>query len=163
MNKNIAYSNLWIIHEQGLNLEFSWIIQIMHLNNQLLQLNSLLYYTQVEVTDGDDTNEVKEILKEGSCFGQKSLLYNTPMDSSARAVTHVDMFTFSQADFEHVLKDHATMAALISDIAEREYGTPAYFAHWVSYSTIRVYLYLYIPQNILKTTYLRMNIYYYNT
>ena len=57
---------------------------------------------QVEVIDHEEPGAVKEVLTEGSYFGDKSLLYNTPMESTVRAITHVDMFTFSQTDYEKV-------------------------------------------------------------
>lgn len=71
----------------------------------------------------DDTKP-KEVLTEGSYFGQRSLIYDTPMESSVRAVTHVDMFSLSQADFEQVLQDHPTVRNMISQVAEEQYGTP---------------------------------------
>ena len=75
--------------------------------------------------DEQDSDKVKEVLTEGSSFGQKSLLYsNIPMESSARAITHVDMFTFRQADFELVLKDHKNMEDMINEVALRVYGKP---------------------------------------
>ena len=77
--------------------------------------------------DEQDQGKVKEVLTEGTSFGQKSLLYNIPMESSARAVSHVDMFTFGQADFEHVLKDHQNMEAMISEVAQNTYGVPIDF------------------------------------
>ena len=80
---------------------------------------------QVEVVD--EAGEVIEVLTEGSSFGLKSLLYNTPMESSACAVNHVDMFTFSHADFEHVLKDHPSVADLIAEQASKEFGSPVNF------------------------------------
>ena len=64
----------------------------------------MLSTSQVEVLDENDPNMVAEVLEEGGYFGQKSLIYNTPMESSVRAVTHVDMFTLSQSDFEKVLQ-----------------------------------------------------------
>lgn len=74
-----------------------------------------------------DAGEVSEVLTEGSSFGLKCLLYNSPMESSARAVNHVDMFTFSHADFERVLKDHPSVANVIAELATEEYGTPVNF------------------------------------
>ena len=70
----------------------------------------------------DESGTVSEVLTEGSSFGLKSLLYNSPMESSACAVSHVDMFTFSQADFERVLKDHPSMADGIAELAAKEFG-----------------------------------------
>jgi len=74
--------------------------------------------------DKDDHHKVQEVLHEGSSFGLKSLLYNIPMESSARAITHVDMFTFSQADFELVLRDHGNMEEMISQVAVGLFGEP---------------------------------------
>ena len=71
----------------------------------------------------DDDNP-KEVLTEGGYFGQKSLIYDTPMESSVRAVTHVDMFSLSQIDFEQVLQDHPTVRNMMSQVAEEQYGTP---------------------------------------
>ena len=79
-------------------------------------------HTQVEVADID--GPVTDVLTEGSYFGQKSLVYNNPMESSYRAVTHVDMFMLSQSDFEKVLQDHPPTKTMISQVAEEEYGTP---------------------------------------
>ena len=61
-------------------------------------------------------------MTEGSSFGLKSLLYNSPMESSACAVSHVDMFTVSHADFQHVLNDHPSVADGIAELAAKEYG-----------------------------------------
>lgn len=74
--------------------------------------------------DNDDPSLVKEVLKEGSSYGQKSLLYNIPMEASVRAITHVDMFTFSQADFELVLSDHKNMEDMINEVAQRLFDKP---------------------------------------
>ena len=81
----------------------------------------LMLYLQVEVLD-DESGTVSEVLTEGSSFGLKSLIYNSPMESSARAVSHVDMFTFSHADFQHVLNDHPSMADSITELAAKEFG-----------------------------------------
>jgi len=67
---------------------------------------------------------VKEVLTEGGVFGQKSLIYNSPMESSVIAVTHVDVFSISQKDFEGVLLDHPSVQSSIAELAEREYGVP---------------------------------------
>ena len=64
---------------------------------------------------------------EGSSFGLKSLLYNSPMESSAYAVSHVDAFTFSQADFQCVLKYHPSVADSIAELAAKEFGRRASF------------------------------------
>ena len=76
----------------------------------------------------DEAGVASEVLTEGSSFGLKSLLYNTPMESSACAVTHVDMFTFSHADFQHVLKDHPSVADAIAELATKEFGKPVNFS-----------------------------------
>ena len=65
---------------------------------------------------------VTEVLSEGSNFGDKSLIYNTPMQSSVVAVTHVDVFSISQTDFESVLQDHPNSQDSISELAEQQYG-----------------------------------------
>ncbi len=70
--------------------------------------------------DEENCDRVKKVLTEGSSFGLQSLLYNIPMELSARAITHVDMFTFGQTDFENVLKDHPHTQALISELADCE-------------------------------------------
>ncbi len=75
-------------------------------------------HTQVEVVDDTNPRMALDILTEGGYFGQKSLVFNTPMESSFRAVTHVDMFTLSQADFEKVLRDHPTIRNQIMQVAE---------------------------------------------
>ena len=62
------------------------------------------------------------MLTEGSSFGLKSLLFNSPMESSACAISHVDMFTISHADFQHVLNDHPSVADSIAELAAKEYG-----------------------------------------
>lgn len=85
---------------------------------------------KVEVID--ETGQVIEVLSEGSSFGLKSLLYNTPMESSACAISHVDMFTFSHADFELVLKDHPSVADAIAKQASEEFGTPVNFTQVAS-------------------------------
>ena len=81
-------------------------------------------YLQIEVLD-DESGTVIEVLTEGSSFGLKSLLYNSPMENSACAVSHVDMFTFSQADFQHVLNDHPSVADSIAELAAKEFGRRA--------------------------------------
>ena len=56
-----------------------------------------LIHPQAQILEEDLS--VKEVLSEGSHFGTKSLVYNTPMQWSAVAVTHVDVFSVSQRDF----------------------------------------------------------------
>ena len=65
---------------------------------------------------------VIEELSEGSNFGDRSLIYNTPMQFSVVAVTHVDVFSINQADFESVLQDHPTAGDSIAELAEKHYG-----------------------------------------
>ena len=80
---------------------------------------------QVEVLD--DESGTSEVLTEGSSFGVKSLLYSSPMESSASALSHVEMFTFSHADFQRVLKDHPSVADSIAELAAKEYGKKVSF------------------------------------
>ena len=75
----------------------------------------------------DESGQVSEVLTEGSSFGLKSLLYNSPMESTACAVSHVDMFTFSQVDFERVLKDHPSVADGIAELATKQFSTKVNF------------------------------------
>ncbi len=79
--------------------------------------------------DETDPDQVKEVLTEEGSFGQESLLYNIPMESSVRAITHVDMFTFGQADFEHVLNDHQNMKDVIHEVAQRVYRNPIHLGN----------------------------------
>ena len=82
--------------------------------------------------DDDDAGPalaVSKVLSEGSNFGDKSLIYNTPMQSSVVAVTHVDVFSINQKDFESVLQDHPTSLASISELAEKQYGQPIVLSH----------------------------------
>ncbi len=79
--------------------------------------------------DETDPDQVNEVLTEGGSFGQESLLYNIPMESSVRAITHVDMFMFGQADFEHVLKDHQNMKDVINEVAQRVYRNPIHLGN----------------------------------
>jgi CRP-like cAMP-binding protein len=65
---------------------------------------------------------VREVLSEGSHFGTKSLVYNTPMKWSVVAVTHVDVFSVSQRDFESVLCDHPNSRDSIASLAQEQYG-----------------------------------------
>ena len=65
---------------------------------------------------------MKEVLSEGSHFGTKSLVYNTPMQWSVVAVTHVDVFSVSQRDFERVLLDHPNSRDSIAELAQQQYG-----------------------------------------
>ena len=65
----------------------------------------------------------KGILKEGGYFGDRSLVYKCPMDSTAKAITHVDIFTISQRDFEEVLVDHPTVQSTIKELADYVYTT----------------------------------------
>ncbi len=60
----------------------------------------------------------------GSAFGLKSLLYCTPAECSARAVEHVDLFSFSSAEFVTVLKDFPRVVADIEFTASKEFGKP---------------------------------------
>ncbi len=71
-----------------------------------------------------DPDQVKEVLTEGGSFGQGSLLYNIPMESSVRAITHLEIFTIEQANFEHVLNDHQNMKNMINEVAQRVYSKP---------------------------------------
>jgi CRP-like cAMP-binding protein len=82
---------------------------------------AIMIILQVEVLS-DDSDTASEVLTEGSSFGLESLLFNTPMERSARAVSHVDMFTVSYADFQRVLKDHPSIADSIAELAVKEYG-----------------------------------------
>ena len=65
---------------------------------------------------------IKEVLSEGSHFGTKSLVYNTPMQWSVVAVSHVDVFSVSQRDFESVLLDHPSSRDSIASLAQEQYG-----------------------------------------
>ncbi len=76
--------------------------------------------------DETHPDQVKEVLTEGGSFGQESLLYNIPMESSVRAITHV---VFGQADFEHVLKDHQNMKDVINEVAQRVYRNPIHLGN----------------------------------
>lgn len=75
---------------------------------------------QAEVLDED--SNVMEELSEGENFGDKSLIYNTSMQSSVLAVTHVDVFSINQKDFESVLHDHPNSRDSIAELAEKQYG-----------------------------------------
>ena len=75
----------------------------------------------------DESGKAREVLTEGSSFGVKSLLYSSPMESSACALSHVEMFTFSHADFQRVLKDHPSVADSIAELAAKEYGKKVSF------------------------------------
>lgn len=72
---------------------------------------------------------VKEELPEGSNYGDKSLIYNTPVESSVVAVTHVDVFSINQKDFEQVLQDHPNTRASIAELAEQLYGQAIAMPH----------------------------------
>ncbi len=79
--------------------------------------------------DEENSDQVKQVLTDGNSFGEKSLLYNIPMESSVRAVSHVDMFTFGQTDFESVLSDHPNMEAMINEVAVRIYDKAVELGH----------------------------------
>ena len=70
----------------------------------------------------DEDSNVMEELSEGENFGDKSLIYNTSMQSSVLAVTHVDVFSINQKDFESVLHDHPNSRDSIAELAEKQYG-----------------------------------------
>ena len=72
-------------------------------------------HPQAEILEEDLS--VKEVLSEGSHFGTKSLVYNTPMQWSVVAVTHVDVFSVNQRDFERVLLDHPNSRDSIAELA----------------------------------------------
>ena len=74
------------------------------------------------MVDHQNPQLVTDILTEGSYFGQKSLVFNSPMESSVRAVTHVDVFALSQPDFEKVLQDHPAISKTIMQAAEEQHG-----------------------------------------
>lgn len=78
---------------------------------------------QIEVIDEENPGKVK-VLTEGNSFGLKSLLYNIPMESSARAITHVDMFSLGETDFELIVREHPITGEMISEIAQNTYGIP---------------------------------------
>ena len=77
----------------------------------------------------DDDSIVMEKLSEGSHFGDRSLIYNTPMQSSVVAVSHVDVFSITQKDFESVLQDHPNSRDSIGELAEKQYGQTMVTAH----------------------------------
>lgn len=66
----------------------------------------------------------REQLSEGESFGVKSLLFDMPVEYSALAVTHVDAFRLSSADFAAALKHHPKAMAQIQAETMREYGKP---------------------------------------
>ena len=76
--------------------------------------------SQAEILEDDLS--VREVLSEGSHFGTKSLVYNTPMQWSVVAVTHMDVFSVSQRDFESVLCDHPNSRDSIASLAQEQYG-----------------------------------------
>ena len=57
------------------------------------------------------------------------MVYNTPMQSSVVAVTHVDVFSISQKDFESVLYDHPNSRDSIAQLVEQLYGQAMVIAH----------------------------------
>ena len=87
------------------------------------QTSAYCIYTvpsQAEILEDDLS--VREVLSEGSHFGTKSLVYNTPMQWSVVAVTNVDVFSISQRDFESVLCDHPDSRDIIATLAQEQYG-----------------------------------------
>lgn len=64
------------------------------------------------------------VVNEGGSFGLEPLLFCTPAEYSARAVSHVDILTFKRLDFVKVVKSHPHDLTKIQDIALKEYGMP---------------------------------------
>ena len=83
-------------------------------------------YLQVEVVN-EESGVVSEVLTEGSSFGLNSILYEIPMECSARAMTQVDIFTFSREDFKTVYEEHPEVAGRIAEEATNEFGVKPNF------------------------------------
>ena len=102
-------------------------IRTDHIELDLIYTHNMHTHMQAEVLDEDLT--VTQVLEEGGYFGAKSLVYNSPMQSSVVAVTHVDVFSVSQKDFESVLLDHPNSRESIAQLAEQIYGQTMVIAH----------------------------------
>ena len=76
---------------------------------------------KVKILESVSPEVVKQVLKKGSHFGEKSLLFDIPMIHSVVAVTHVDVFFISRKDFEDVFDDHPdTLASIMHEAVENE-------------------------------------------
>ena len=81
----------------------------------------------MELVDISATRSVQlrtEKLRNGDSFGLKSLIFSIPVDYSARALSHVDVFAFSGADFVSVLQDYPHAREKIQEAVMKEYGRP---------------------------------------
>lgn len=87
-------------------------------------MSSILCVLLVKIEFRDELG--KERLSEGDSFGLKSLLFGTPLEYSAIAVTPVDAFTFSSAVFATALRNHPKTRAKIRATTYKKYKVMMY-------------------------------------
>jgi len=60
------------------------------------------------------------ILNSGDCFGEQSIIQNTPYDATAQAIGEVELWTISKADFQALMEHYPTLAITVTRMmAER--------------------------------------------
>lgn len=79
------------------------------------------------MVDDENLYEVKEYLFQGGSFGLEALLFLVPTKSTVRALTHVDVFSFTAAEFSAVLRAHPDAMKKIQEIAVKKYNLPIQF------------------------------------
>jgi glucose-6-phosphate 1-dehydrogenase len=74
---------------------------------------------EVEVLDGQGA--MKDVMREGDCFGEVALLLSEPRTATVRARTACDLFVLGRVDFSRILRDHQQFAQAIEQIARERY------------------------------------------
>lgn len=77
---------------------------------------------QVEVVQDEHQGGPTTILREGSIFGEVSLVCNVPRRVTVRARTHVDLLTLSKIDLDQALHHYPTLQEEIHNIAVKRFG-----------------------------------------
>lgn len=77
---------------------------------------------EVEVLD-DHAQPIAE-LKEGSFFGELSLLLSEPRNATVRARTACDIYVLSKHDFRNALREYPEFANTFLDVVKKRYNIP---------------------------------------
>ena len=86
--------------------------------------NELFVISRGEVDVFDGENKPITRLKEGSFFGELSLLLAQPRNATVRAATQCDLFTLSKPDFERTVRSQREFAKAVLDTAKSRYNVP---------------------------------------
>lgn len=115
---------------QDVSLEFmrmtSLVIKpVTYLPKQIIfmknDIRHTLFYVKrglVEVIDDEDNDVAVKVLKEGSFFGEVSLLLNLPRCATVRAATYCELLMLDRSDLMKVLKHFPEVSQQLNDAIE---------------------------------------------